>query len=167
MTFNPDDPAEHKTHRAGDLLPRPVYETQYDLSNEDLFRHEVEVSWRVELQKLPRRYVVDFAAFRDGQIKSIIEFKCRTISMTAYDTFGLSLHKWLHGARMAEELGVPFLLCVRWSDPVSAFYKYEPMGANPIVPTNWIAPGGRKDRDDPEDQEVWVYIPISNFKEIR
>lgn len=137
---------------------RPIYETEQDLENEDKVRHVIEDVWSCRVQKLPIRYVVDWAVFREGSLKAYAEFKQRSHRLGDYPSLILSHQKWVTGKNLASEANVPFIVVVRFSNCLA---YCETKNAASI---SW---SGREDRNDPQDLEPVVHIPQSAFKVIK
>ena len=105
--------------------------------------------------RLPDNYEMDYVSLRNLQPTAWVEIKCRTNPSTLYTDYMLSLGKWESGVGHHSE-SAPFVLIVRFTDG-TFYYKYD--GAfNPR--TGW---GGRKDRNDKQDMEQVVYIPMNKF----
>jgi hypothetical protein len=139
-------------------LVRPIYETTKDLQNEEVVRQGIEFAWSCKVKKLPIRYEIDWALFRDNQLCAYAEFKQRSHRLGDYPTFILSHQKWVTGKTLANEANVPFLVIVRFKDQLA---YCETKNA---VSVSWA---GREDRNDPQDLEPVVHIPHTSFKVIR
>ncbi len=75
-------------------VPRPMYESRSDLSNEDRIRRDLEEYWHVTIVKLPIAYRVDFSILNRYQvILGWLEAKDRKHASDRYPTVILSLHK--------------------------------------------------------------------------
>jgi hypothetical protein len=137
---------------------RPIYETPEDLVRESLIGRRLTEMWGVSLHKLPRAYHVDWLIEKDGDVRGFAELKCRSNPRSKYDTFMLSLHKWMHGKQLAAEIAGKFMIIVQWEDGL--FYHQQ----------GWCevkyGVGGRKDRQDAQDIEPVIYIPTYAFKRI-
>lgn len=137
---------------------RPVYETSSDITNEEQVKAVLVSMWDVQFHKLPRFYFVDWILIQDGKAKAFAELKCRNNPRDKYPTLMLSLHKWMHGKAMAQEIDGAFLVIVRWEDGI----YYHKQGWCEVS----YGIGGRTDRSDKEDVEPVVFIPIDSFKRI-
>ena len=129
-------------------------ETPQDLANEAKVGHLVFERWHCRAEKMSTRYEVDYALLRRGKVMAWAEIKCRKNIRAKYDTYAVGLRKIMSGQALATATNLPFLLIVRWTDALG-----------------WIAPemndvrwGGRFDRNDAQDIEPMVHIPISAFK---
>ena len=137
---------------------RPIYETSQDLSREHDIGKILKEIWSVDLHKLPRAYYVDWMITKDKDVRGFAELKCRSNPRSKYDTFMLSLHKWMHGQQLAAEVSGKFMIVVQWEDGL--FYHQQ----------GWCevtyGVGGRRDRQDEQDIEPVIYIPTYAFKRI-
>ena len=138
-----------------------MHESEANLSNEQQVKNDLEEKFGVELKKLPISYRMDFMAFRDGKPSSVVEVKCRkTASSTTYPWFMLALGKWNAGIDYTIKNNLPFYLVGKYSDGIF-FYRYN---SSDSVDIKWF--NGRKDRNDPDDKEPCVYIPMELFKKL-
>lgn len=137
---------------------RPIYENSETKAIERKIADVVCKAFGVEMVKLPMSYQIDFVVLRDGVIKSVLEVKQRDINLTTYPTIILSMHKYMFGKKLNEEMGVPFIFVIGlkngifWVDLSDKKYP--------------VALGGRTDRGDDQDVELVIQIPTSDFKEI-
>ena len=140
---------------------RPMYESKENLSNEQEVKQAIEDMFHVELNKLPISYRMDFMAFRDGKPSSVVEVKCRkTASSTTYPWFMVALCKWNAGIDYTIKNNLGFFLVGKYLDGIF-YYKYN---STDKVDIKWF--NGRKDRNDPDDKEPCVYIPMELFKKL-
>jgi hypothetical protein len=138
---------------------RPIYENAKDLSNELRVSKTLQECWNAEFVKLPMAYYIDWAVVRGNEIKAFAEFKRRLNPKDQYPTFMLSLKKFQNGKDLGRELGVPFLIIVEWDDGL--WY----CDAKNVERTYGF--GGRRDRNDSQDQEPVVYIKTQSFYKVR
>lgn len=136
---------------------RPTYESSGDRNNEIAISEHLSSIWNCNFKKLPMSYYIDWILMKDAGPVAVAEVKCRRNSSTQYDTLMLSLAKWMNGKRLAQELSVPFLIIVQWTDGL--FYAKP----ESIITYGF---GGRTDRNDSQDVEPMVYINIDQFKKI-
>ena len=141
-------------------MSRQIHETQADLDNEEIVKQAIEKKG-VVLHKLPMSYRMDYIVFRSGKAISVVEVKSRTKGTlsTKHPLFMLSLSKWNAGIDYATK-GLAFYLAGKFDDGVF-LYKYSP---NHDVDIRWYE--GRKDRQDPDDQEPCVYVPMKLFRKL-
>jgi hypothetical protein len=137
-------------------MARPKYETEKDLSNERLVANALE-NIGVEVYKLPVQYRLDWLLRRDGQPIGFAEVKARTCLMKQYPTVMISLSKVLHARMLSEATGLPAYLVLLYRDGLARLNFNEPFTVNP---------GGRADRNDPQDLDVCAYYSIDRLKVI-
>lgn len=135
---------------------RPRYERPEDLENEKTVRKILMQKWAVEMHKMPMAYHLDWMVTKDSKAVAFAELKCRDNSILQYPTLMLSMHKWMHGRQMAEEIDGSFLVIVKWIDGL----YYHRQGTAAVT----YGVGGRKDRGDSQDMEPVVHIPTDSFK---
>lgn len=144
---------------------RPIYETGFDLTNERDFAADLESYWQMKLQKLPIKYHVDFAAMRADDIAALIEIKCRQGDrVNQSDMYFIAVDKLMNGIRLAEFMGVPFLLVIR-CDIEGEFQDWF-CDVIEAYPDMLFKIAGRSDRDDPDDVEPCAFIPTRFMKRI-
>lgn len=129
------------------------HESQKDLSNEQAVVYALCKRWKCESLKLPVRYELDYALLRDGALKCFVEVKCRNSAQAAYPTAVVGLRKVVAGQTLAEQAGVPFYLIYRWTDVTGYTSTF----------TGDIRLGGRYDRGDDQDPDLWMHIPVGQF----
>ncbi len=140
---------------------RPMHETKENLSNEQEVKQAIEGRFNVELNKLPISYRMDFMAFTGGKPSSVVEVKCRKkASSTTYPCFMLALGKWNAGIDYTMKNNIAFTLVGKYTDGIF-YYKYKETDK---VDIKWL--NGRSDRNDPDDKEPCVYIPMELFKKL-
>jgi len=138
---------------------RKLYESSGDLEEERQVAALLSKNRDLVFHKLKLAYKIDWIVFKDGKINSIAEIKRRRVNRLQYDTLMLSLDKWMSGKAMSLEMNVPFILFIKWNDGLF-WHKAE------TCPVTYGF-GGRKDRNDPQDMEPMVFIPVTEFKEIK
>lgn len=137
-------------------MSRPFYETSQDREKEREAINAV-VGNRFDICKLPTRYEIDFALFKDNQIKYWVEVKCRNVMSTRYETAMISSAKMIRGINLYQSTGAPFMVLFRWVDAIGTIRIDSLEG----ITVQW---GGRYDRNDPQDAEPVCHIPIKLFK---
>lgn len=136
-------------------MSRPAYETEDDRAAQDrALRRVVNGAWAMNYALAPAKSAVDAIAGKNGRWTRILEVKCRTASHRAYPTYMLARSKYENLLRLGEDQKVKPFLIVEWSDELG----YVQLPCN-----HTIGPGGRTDRGDPADEEMCVYIPITEF----
>jgi hypothetical protein len=138
---------------------RPIYETTTNLKLERNVGIRLQEIWDCTAVKLPIAYGVDYALVRYGDIHAWAEIKCRNNPSGQYDTFMLSLNKWMKGKELAREALNMFIVVVAYTDKI-VYLKVD----DSIVPEIGIK--GRTDRGDWQDQEPCVFIKRELFKEL-
>lgn len=139
-------------------MSRPLYETKEHLKGETEVVNTIEYLWKANLKKLPIKYKLDYAAERNGKIVAWVEIKCRTNGMNDYQTYMLSLDKYNASIELGNVTNLPVTLVVKWTDKTGYVDLLNCRGV--------IKMGGRIDREDPQDVEPVVFIPIQDFREI-
>jgi len=136
---------------------RPIYENAETIRAERILAHTISGRWNCTPEKLPRKYAVDYALLRHGKLVAWAEFKSRSFEQSTYGTYMISLMKLREGAALSRLTGKPFYLVVEWTDVVG--WCQIPL----TLENYFIGIGGRFDRNDPEDLEPVVHIPITDF----
>lgn len=107
--------------------------------------------------KMPLASRADALLHRDGEAKTIIEFKYRRTRRGAYPTYMIGRAKYLALLDWTTK-GFKAALLVQWSDQLA--YVMLPVEHD-------TGEGGRTDRGDDRDIEEVVFIPVENFKTIK
>lgn len=111
--------------------------------------------WGGDFLKLPMRYRLDYGFLRDGFLTGFAEIKCRNNNHDKYPTYMVSAEKVKAGAEWYA-LGIKAVLIVAFTDGIYQLPLYlEP---------DYYAPGGRADRNDPDDREVMAHFCNSRLK---
>lgn len=147
----------------------PLYETSKHLAEEELMKLDIEWEWDCVLRKLPIKYSIDYALCRGGNnnvVEGFVEFKRRhevsTHSPSKYPpAYLLDIHKIKEAQQLWDTYGKPVWLVVKFNDRTG----FTPLAAEGIHFKNHkMVVGGRKDRDDQNDIQPSILIPISNFE---
>ena len=136
---------------------RPLYESSQDLQNEAAVALEMSKRWKCHFDKLPIKYNVDYAVTKGADIVALAEIKCRNYSYSQIDKMGgymISAHKWVMGATFADSMNIPLILIVKLTDGI--WWTKER--------SKKLVLSGRKDRNDPQDIEPCILIPMSAFQ---
>jgi len=145
---------------------RKRYQTAVDLVNEAQAQVWIERHFKVAARKMPDQYRLDFSLFHDpvngkhleGTLWAVAEYKNRAdISTDTYKTIILSVSKYCAGMNWVRHLGCKFLLIVEFSNGLYAVDV-------PMLPKASVMWGGRNDRDDWQDEEPVIHIPVASFK---
>jgi hypothetical protein len=134
-----------------------MYETQGDLQNEAEATAILCDALGCQALKLPLMSRADRLLHKDGEARTIVEFKRRRTKRRSYETYMISKAKY--DALCAwEGLGFKSALLVRWADELG--YVMVPC-------EHTVAEGGRTDRGDARDIETVVHIPTALFKTVK
>ena len=141
---------------------RPVYETEKDRKMEQAIINELSDAWKIFYQKLPIKHRLDFALLDDKKIVTAwAEVKRRDNDSTTYDTYMLSLDKYMSGMQLFKLTGLPFYMVVKFSDGL----YYCEVSLLSYAQLN-ISFGGRTDRGDSQDVEPCIYFDSNLFKKV-
>ena len=135
---------------------RPIYENEWTMAGESVFSEFAKQKLNCELSKCPRSYMLDFAAVRGQKVVAFIEFKRRTNNHDLYPTYMIAARKRMQAKAIRDSSKLPVYLYVQWNDVLG----YTNLAT---CEANWQM-GGRKDRNDPADQEPVIHIQLSEFK---
>lgn len=142
-------------------MSRQQYESESDRVNERNVAGLVSSRWNCAFHKLPKAYHLDYAIVRDGVISAWAEVKVRNAS---YPSYRLALQKWLKAIELLKSTGKKSFLIVSWpvdGERIVMRYEIDPDDVLPIIMA------GRTDRNDPDDIEPHVVIPLSKFVRFR
>ena len=141
---------------------RPVYETEKDRKMEQAIINELSDAWKIFYQKLPIKHRLDFALLDDKKgVIAWAEVKRRDNDSTTYDTYMLSLDKYMSGMKLFKLTGLPFYMVVKFSDGL----YYCEVSLLSYAQLN-ISFGGRTDRGDSQDVEPCIYFDSNLFKKV-
>jgi hypothetical protein len=141
-------------------MNRPEYETSQDLANQE--RLMKAIFPERHYHSLDRKYQLDYLILHPKLMPVWCEVKQRTVEWGTYDTYLISLAKYMMGKRLATETRGQFYLVTGWANGVIAAANLSLM--TPI--TYPMAMGGRADRSDAADREPVILIPNASFKVI-
>lgn len=139
-------------------MSRPMYETQEDLQRERQVMERLCEAWKVGCQKLPTKYVIDYGMLRDEKVVAWLEIKCRS---KKYDEMILSAAKWFAGKDLARQTALSFVLVYAFPDSSIHYLTIEP-DMNPEIRFE-----GRTDRNDWQDREPCVILPLEWFSVLK
>ena len=139
-------------------MNRPLYETTADLEREKEVARKIEKSWLVRCGKLSMGDRFDYAIFFDQTdiLCGYCEIKCRNIAHDEYPTYFISYDKFLAGVALRQNSHVPVFIVVNYTDGTYYFQVGNVKGS-------FVQTGGRRDRDDPMDEEEMIHVPIYNM----
>lgn len=136
-------------------MSRPIYEKAQDRANELGVATQIAAAHSLDFCKLPRAYAADYAFLKDGRCVIIAEVKCRTNAADAYPTYMLSALKRYSVRQLAKELHARPLLVVQFTDQL--------LHINLNEEPDFIAEGGRTDRNDSQDVELVYHYEIGKL----
>ena len=136
------------------------YYTNYHYANEESLRVYLEKLYNVTLKRNKTLYKYDISVVKNGVVTGLLELKDRSHYFGRYDTYTVSLDKIREGIVYTLYLGIPCTLVVRFSCGTIASYRIK----SEQVKSFDITYGGRNDRNDPNDLEPLVNIPLTFFK---
>lgn len=142
-------------------MPRPDYESEEHLTEEAKVAYLLAEVWSATPSKLPKFYKCDWALVIKTNIKALLEIKCRDIMPDQYDTVILSADKWTYLINIDRALGVPALFCVRFADKSIRYIR--PSHQKGFL----VKLGGRNDRQDWQDVEPVVHIPVDQMRIVK
>lgn len=140
-------------------MPRPIYETNRNKRIENRIAEKLGEHWNCQIVKLKAAYAeIDRAAIRDEEIGAFVEIKRRYVDRETYPDIILSLSKVKEAFVLESCSGKPCYFVVQFNDCLA--------WAKMVVKGRTVRMAGRFDRDDPQDVEPCVAIPIDEFKVI-
>ena len=143
------------------LVMRKTYETDKDRSNEGKIADLIHEKWEVNLVKLPVSYNLDYAMLnicKDCKLCGFLEVKVRSLTKSYFSLYMISLAKVIKARELTKITGLPSLLVVQWEDEAGWISFSAELQAFGI--------GGRKDRNDWQDQEPITYFKTHEFNQI-
>ena len=135
---------------------RRRYESDGDRKGEAALLSFICHRWDCTAEKLSDRYELDCLLLRNGVGCAWLEMKIRTNAKAAYPTYMISFGKIMAARRLSEGSGLPSFLAVQWTDGIRYIRLDE-------IKKFDVAIGGRRDRDDAQDIEPVILIPIDDF----
>jgi len=132
---------------------RPKYETERDIQNERLVADAL-AEHGYEVYKLPIQYRLDWLLRFNGNPIAFAEVKTRNCEMNTYPTVMISLSKVIHARMLAEATNLPCYLILFYRDCIARVNFDDTFTVNP---------GGRSDRNDPQDLDVCAYYPVERL----
>ena len=139
-------------------MSRPIYETKQDREKENELAKRVSELWGVKAKANPRQYPIDYTFLNaDGGIEGFAEIKIRTHKCGTFPTYIISAMKLTSAKMLSEATGLDVILIVQWSCGSIGFMDMA-------TPPDSIGWGGRKDRNDSQDQEPVVHWKLDHFQ---
>jgi hypothetical protein len=145
---------------------RPFYENDKDRKNEFAVAQAVAAYWGLNAVKLKPACEVDFAITQFDDVLAVMEVKCRNYYYDEIDRFGglmLSCHKMSAIRRWHTDFPIGIVIAVRLNDGIFTFTT--PKGYD-LQRFPKIKMTGRRDRNDTQDIEPCVLIPMNNFRKL-
>lgn len=140
-------------------MTRPLYEKDSDLEKEKMVIRGISKIWKCEWEKLHLKYQLDYLLLRNNLGVAWVEIKIRKNPIKQYSTYMIALSKVTAARSLSEASKLPSFLVVWWTDGL----RYIRMDS--LLDFS-LGVGGRKDRNDEQDIEPVVLIPIENFIDI-
>lgn len=142
-------------------MARPLYESNEDLKNEKIIAETISNVFGMKLKKLHKKFAIDFMAFdlNGDNAVAVIEVKRRKNNHNKYSSVILSLTKFNRGIEFYQANDLAFIFVVQFDDGIFV-YEYSP---NDLL---MIVFGGRTDRNDEQDFEPVVQIPINKMERL-
>ena len=138
------------------------YESPEDLAQEEIGRKDCEAFWNVGAVKVPKQYRFDFLLFKNNNSWAVVEFKRRGIYYSDYPTIALSSIKYKIIKDFCVGFNLNFFFVVKFKDGLY-FCDLSPIAQLTGAPLPLIIVD-RNDRDDSEDAEPCIVIPILKFR---
>jgi len=141
-------------------MPMTRYNTTEANAKEEALINSVVPKWGVIAEKNPEFHKIDYslAEEEEGSIIGFVEVKCRDCNYKKHSTFFISLAKYMAACEMARFTSVPVFILVEWLDQT----KYVKVPCKTVD----VRMGGRKDRENPDDYEPMIHIPITEFRSV-
>jgi hypothetical protein len=141
---------------------RPTYQSEADEAEER------EIALRLaalgcEVARNKRYYPFDFSVIKGGRIVGLAEFKRRRHPYGTYPTIILSLHKFAAATNYHHATNLPIAFFVRWDGDQVGLCDLHKLKPEDVT----ISIGGREDRNDSEDMEPVIHIPIAKFRGLK
>ena len=141
-------------------MARPLYEKSQHLENEQKTAKKIATTYGLRLRKMHMKHAIDFMAFdKSGRAVAVVEVKTR--HRNSYDSpyVILSLTKYNRGLEYDRVNQLNFIFVVDFNDGLFA-YEHKDGDSFKIIFS------GRTDRNDQQDMEPVVQIPISRMEKI-
>ena len=134
---------------------RPVYESPKDRGKEFDVLIAAAAAWGSEFAGTRTLSPCDYVMMKDGEVKALVEIKCRSNKLGKYPDYMISHEKVGKIQAAAQVMGCKPLLIVQFTDHLG-WVDLSKTGGK-------VSFGGRKDRNDDADMEPCLFIPISQF----
>jgi len=121
---------------------------------------KIEKKFGLILKKLKMNYHLDFAGFKNEEIKIFGEIKVRSHNYGKYPTVMVSAYKFLGLKQILQTFNKPVFLFIQYNDGL----YYWRFNIEDKYTLRW---GGRTDRNSHKDIEPMAHFPIRYFKELK
>jgi len=138
----------------------PLYETAEDRLEEDGVSDQLQAAWDLDVWSFAPTSTGDLLLGKDGKLRAICEVKRRYNALDKYETYIISRSKLEGLSAMAAALNTKGLLAVQFDDVLVWHDATDALAYD----TRW---GGRYDREDRNDLELVVHIPIDKLKIVK
>jgi hypothetical protein len=139
-----------------------IYENAKTLSDEQSVANLIATLWHVRMTKPPGYGRDRIIHDSEGRPIGVLEIKVRTNAWRRYPTYMIDLAK-VAGMRSEVERGMVALLAVKFTDWLGYVDMTEWRWIDGKPDGFAVATGGRRDRNDPNDIDRCVFIPIDRF----
>lgn len=138
----------------------PIFETAADRANEAAIIEVLEDAWGCEIKGTDTLNDLDFHAYKDGQLVSIGEIKCRKVHSTKYGgKIYFDVDKAIRLQTHADELGVPAVIVLKYTDGLF-WYKVSDL-------RSWPAKKARRtDRGNADRLQLAYVVPHQQMHRI-
>jgi hypothetical protein len=143
-------------------VARPTYENSDHLNEERRVIEAVEATHGIRMAKTPKYYHIDFCGVdHTGRVVGWFEVRNKSFEKNRFQTFYTSLEKYLSVARMGHLTNLPAFIVCGWRDKIEA-HKVKHTAAREYP----LTIGGRtvNTRNDPDDIEPVIHIPLAHFQ---
>lgn len=135
---------------------RPLYESADDRAREAEIATKIERLLSRKLIKLPMQYRLDYMVMDDERLTAWVEIKRRFHTFDNYPNVFLSLAKVMAARELNAATGLPCRFFVQFNDCLAH--------ADMCKPGRALRFSGRFDREDWQDIEPLVLIPMDQWK---
>lgn len=137
-----------------------AYQTPEDKSRQEKMIRQLSRAWGFTFEDQGDFAVIDYKCYRDGTLVGLMEIKSKFCLFDDYETYLCTTQDIDTGLSMSKQLGVPFVLAVKWHD----FWGYLKVTHNDYPSRQ----SGQMNRNDPNDYLTMCYlIPMAEFKEVK
>jgi hypothetical protein len=135
-------------------MERPVYEIEADVRRAEIAVHAARAALKLRPIPTPKMSPVDYGMWNGPVREMWLEVKTRSVDHDRFDTAFLFASKW----KALRALDGPVGLWIQWADWIYGLCRVDLCPDLEAVERN-----GRRDRNDPQDIQPVVYIPLNWF----